>query len=161
METDDEVVERQKKTCPKRYRDRRRTNKSSYKCTTKCPKISSYSCLARCGNKLKSLSSGETTWSQNSVSCSIEHATSDRGLQPARATYVNERRQKQDESRFDFKNKPRKFPKDSNCLTWNPNNSDRFDERPLKHHSFVSEVSDVKHMERALLGCLMTFILEN
>ncbi|XP_067625140.1 uncharacterized protein [Eurosta solidaginis] len=36
-------------------------------------------------------------------------------------------------------------------------NSDRFDDRPIKHHSFVSEVPDVKHMERALLGLLDDF----
>ncbi|KAH8271724.1 hypothetical protein KR044_002948 [Drosophila immigrans] len=35
--------------------------------------------------------------------------------------------------------------------------SDKFDERPIKHHSFVSEVPDVKHMERALLGLLDDF----
>ncbi|KAH8412274.1 hypothetical protein KR009_000948 [Drosophila setifemur] len=41
-----------------------------------------------------------------------------------------------------------------------PNNSvhsDKFDDRPIKHHSFVSEVPDVKHMERALLGLLDDF----
>lgn len=32
-----------------------------------------------------------------------------------------------------------------------------FDRRPIKHHSFVSEVPDVKHMERALLGLLDDF----
>lgn len=32
-----------------------------------------------------------------------------------------------------------------------------FDERTLKHHSFVSEVPDVRHMERALLGLLEDF----
>ncbi|XP_033150842.1 cap-specific mRNA (nucleoside-2'-O-)-methyltransferase 1 [Drosophila busckii] len=35
--------------------------------------------------------------------------------------------------------------------------SDKFDDRPIKHHSFVSEVPDVKHMERALLGLLDDF----
>ncbi|KAM8715290.1 hypothetical protein ACLKA7_002356 [Drosophila subpalustris] len=35
--------------------------------------------------------------------------------------------------------------------------SDNFDDRPIKHHSFVSEVPDVKHMERALLGLLDDF----
>ncbi|KRF98320.1 uncharacterized protein Dwil_GK15138, isoform C [Drosophila willistoni] len=35
--------------------------------------------------------------------------------------------------------------------------SDKFDNRPIKHHSFVSEVPDVKHMERALLGLLDDF----
>ncbi|XP_017022192.1 putative uncharacterized protein DDB_G0286901 isoform X2 [Drosophila kikkawai] len=39
----------------------------------------------------------------------------------------------------------------------NNNNSDKFDDRPIKHHSFVSEVPDVKHMERALLGLLDDF----
>lgn len=34
-----------------------------------------------------------------------------------------------------------------------------FDQRPLKHHSFVSEVPDVRHMERALLGLLEDFHL--
>lgn len=37
------------------------------------------------------------------------------------------------------------------------NLSDKFDQRPIKHHSFVSEVPDVKHMERALLGLLNDF----
>lgn len=37
------------------------------------------------------------------------------------------------------------------------NLSDKFDQRPIKHHSFVSEVPDVKHMERALLGLLDDF----
>ncbi|XP_012157915.1 uncharacterized protein LOC101458926 isoform X2 [Ceratitis capitata] len=36
-------------------------------------------------------------------------------------------------------------------------NHDNFDNRPIKHHSFVSEVPDVKHMERALLGLLDDF----
>nr|XP_036225628.1 uncharacterized protein LOC106615038 isoform X3 [Bactrocera oleae]XP_036225629.1 uncharacterized protein LOC106615038 isoform X3 [Bactrocera oleae] len=36
-------------------------------------------------------------------------------------------------------------------------NVNEFDRRPIKHHSFVSEVPDVKHMERALLGLLDDF----
>ncbi|XP_039951596.1 uncharacterized protein LOC126752409 isoform X2 [Bactrocera neohumeralis] len=36
-------------------------------------------------------------------------------------------------------------------------NVNEFDHRPIKHHSFVSEVPDVKHMERALLGLLDDF----
>lgn len=32
-----------------------------------------------------------------------------------------------------------------------------FDSRSLKHHSFVTEVPDVRHMERALLGLLDDF----
>uniref|UniRef100_A0A182P940 Vesicle transport protein n=1 Tax=Anopheles epiroticus TaxID=199890 RepID=A0A182P940_9DIPT len=32
-----------------------------------------------------------------------------------------------------------------------------FSSRPLKHHSFISEVPDVRHMERALLGLLEDF----
>lgn len=32
-----------------------------------------------------------------------------------------------------------------------------FEERPLKHHSFISEVPDVRHMERALIGLLEDF----
>ncbi|XP_052863888.1 coiled-coil domain-containing protein 28B isoform X1 [Anopheles cruzii] len=32
-----------------------------------------------------------------------------------------------------------------------------FSTRPLKHHSFISEVPDVRHMERALLGLLEDF----
>lgn len=32
-----------------------------------------------------------------------------------------------------------------------------FSSRPLKHHSFLSEVPDVRHMERALLGLLEDF----
>lgn len=32
-----------------------------------------------------------------------------------------------------------------------------FDTRSLKHHSFISEVPDVRHMERALLGLLDDF----
>lgn len=36
-------------------------------------------------------------------------------------------------------------------------NANEFDHRPIKHHSFVSEVPDVKHMERALLGLLDDF----
>ncbi|XP_037927936.1 uncharacterized protein DDB_G0287625-like [Teleopsis dalmanni] len=35
--------------------------------------------------------------------------------------------------------------------------SSKFEDRPIKHHSFVSEVPDVKHMERALLGLLDDF----
>lgn len=33
-------------------------------------------------------------------------------------------------------------------------NSDHFNRRPIKHHSFVSEVPDVKHMEQTLF-CLL------
>lgn len=32
-----------------------------------------------------------------------------------------------------------------------------FETRSLKHHSFVSEVPDIRHMERALLGLLDDF----
>uniref|UniRef100_A0A182Y5T2 Uncharacterized protein n=1 Tax=Anopheles stephensi TaxID=30069 RepID=A0A182Y5T2_ANOST len=35
--------------------------------------------------------------------------------------------------------------------------SHNFSSRPLKHHSFISEVPDVRHMERALLGLLEDF----
>lgn len=35
--------------------------------------------------------------------------------------------------------------------------SHSFSSRPLKHHSFISEVPDVRHMERALLGLLEDF----
>lgn len=42
---------------------------------------------------------------------------------------------------------------DSNSIL--PN--DNFDDRPIKHHSFVSEIPDVKHMERALLSLLDDF----
>lgn len=37
------------------------------------------------------------------------------------------------------------------------NKSHSFTSRPLKHHSFTSEVPDVRHMERALLGLLEDF----
>ncbi|XP_055638779.1 uncharacterized protein LOC129776887 isoform X1 [Toxorhynchites rutilus septentrionalis] len=37
------------------------------------------------------------------------------------------------------------------------NKSYSFTSRPLKHHSFISEVPDVRHMERALLGLLEDF----
>lgn len=37
------------------------------------------------------------------------------------------------------------------------NKSHSFTSRPLKHHSFISEVPDVRHMERALLGLLEDF----
>lgn len=37
------------------------------------------------------------------------------------------------------------------------NKSHSFTSRPLKHHSFISEVPDVRHMERALLGLLDDF----
>ncbi|XP_055918248.1 coiled-coil domain-containing protein 28A isoform X3 [Eupeodes corollae] len=79
---------------------------------------------------IKSTSSGDTTRSRNSASCSIERTTSDKNTSSAKVTYVNERRQKpQDESRFEFKSRPRKLLK----------------------------VPDVKHMERALLGLLDDF----
>ncbi|XP_036329360.1 uncharacterized protein LOC118741476 isoform X1 [Rhagoletis pomonella] len=51
-------------------------------------------------------------------------------------------------------------PSPSNLNTSNGDSGsrlDKFDERPIKHHSFVSEVPDVKHMERALLGLLDDF----
>lgn len=37
------------------------------------------------------------------------------------------------------------------------NKSHSFTSRPLKHHSFISEVPDVRHMEKALLGLLEDF----
>ncbi|XP_030384225.1 myb-like protein D isoform X1 [Scaptodrosophila lebanonensis] len=49
-------------------------------------------------------------------------------------------------------NTPRKPPMQNASI-----HSDKFDDRPIKHHSFVSEVPDVKHMERALLGLLDDF----
>ncbi|XP_058453964.1 uncharacterized protein LOC131431978 isoform X1 [Malaya genurostris] len=53
-------------------------------------------------------------------------------------------------------------PSSSNAATANSssislNKSYSFTSRPLKHHSFVSEVPDVRHMERALLGLLDDF----
>ena len=39
------------------------------------------------------------------------------------------------------------------------NSNLKFEERSLKHHSFLSEVPDVRHMERALLGLLEDFHL--
>ncbi|XP_055375882.1 coiled-coil domain-containing protein 28A isoform X3 [Condylostylus longicornis] len=85
--------------------------------------------------KIKSESSNDetthTTRSPNSASasCSIEQTTSEKGQTTARVTYVNERRLRNDESRFDFKLPPRKFLKEP----------------------------DVKHMEQALLGLLDDF----
>lgn len=40
-----------------------------------------------------------------------------------------------------------------------PNSSSNlsFEARSLKHHSFISEIPDVRHMEQALLGLLDDF----
>uniref|UniRef100_A0A0K8TQ10 Hipothetical protein n=1 Tax=Tabanus bromius TaxID=304241 RepID=A0A0K8TQ10_TABBR len=129
METNDEVVERQK-LVPNDIETEEEQTSQVTSAPQSAPKSAPTPASPVVAAKLKSLSSGETTRSQNSASCSIEHATSDRGQQSARVTYINERRQKQDESRFDFKTKPRKF---------------------------LKEVPDVKHMERALLGLLDDF----
>ncbi|KAL5280938.1 CCDC28A family protein [Megaselia abdita] len=124
--------------------------------------------------KMKSVSSeGTTTRSHNSASCSIIEQSDPN----SKIYYVNERRPRpQDDSRFDFKGRPRKLLKDCSddpatddatealpSTNVNSSNasccivSDKFDDRPIKHHSFVSEVPDVKHMERALLGLLDDF----
>ncbi|KAL5280939.1 CCDC28A family protein [Megaselia abdita] len=78
--------------------------------------------------KMKSVSSeGTTTRSHNSASCSIIEQSDPN----SKIYYVNERRPRpQDDSRFDFKGRPRKL---------------------------LKEVPDVKHMERALLGLLDDF----
>uniref|UniRef100_A0A1I8P020 Coiled-coil domain-containing protein 28B n=2 Tax=Stomoxys calcitrans TaxID=35570 RepID=A0A1I8P020_STOCA len=49
------------------------------------------------------------------------------------------------------------YPGLMSSMNTSNNLSDKFDQRPIKHHSFVSEVPDVKHMERALLGLLDDF----
>ncbi|XP_055375880.1 coiled-coil domain-containing protein 28A isoform X1 [Condylostylus longicornis] len=119
--------------------------------------------------KIKSESSNDetthTTRSPNSASasCSIEQTTSEKGQTTARVTYVNERRLRNDESRFDFKLPPRKFLKENTNNVKGKSNSSvlsknhNSDDRTIKHHSFISEEPDVKHMEQALLGLLDDF----
>ncbi|KAJ6649887.1 Glutathione hydrolase-like YwrD proenzyme [Pseudolycoriella hygida] len=85
----------------------------------------------------KIFSSGETSKTQDSSNCSVGKGTSDSGPQSTRLIYLNERRQEKPE----FKPKPKKMQR----------------ARSLKHHSFLSEVPDVRHMERALLGLLDDF----
>lgn len=45
----------------------------------------------------------------------------------------------------------------NHLTTSNHHNNSTFGDRALKHHSFMSEVPDVRHMERALLGLLDDF----
>ncbi|XP_055850848.1 uncharacterized protein LOC129915369 isoform X1 [Episyrphus balteatus] len=171
MEPNDEVVERQK-LVPNDIETEEEPNSQVTTAPQSAPKSSAptpASPVTIPKVNIKSTSSGDTTRSRNSASCSIERTTSDKNTSSAKVTYVNERRQKsaQDESRFEFKSRPRKLLKEigdndasgSSVVIAPPalNNSDKFDDRPIKHHSFVSEVPDVKHMERALLGLLDDF----
>uniref|UniRef100_A0A1A9VI40 Coiled-coil domain-containing protein 28B n=1 Tax=Glossina austeni TaxID=7395 RepID=A0A1A9VI40_GLOAU len=158
MEQNDEVVERQKLVDVETEEDVTISAPKSVQTPASpvavVPKIS-----------IKSISSGDTTRSRNSASCSIERTiTSDKvGQTSAKVTYVNERRQRPHlhgtaDERFEFKSRPRKLLKGLiSSLNTSSLSSDKFDQRPIKHHSFVSEVPDVKHMERALLGLLDDF----
>lgn len=170
MEPNDEVVERQK-LVPNDVETEEEPNSQVTIAPQSAPKSAPTPASPVTIPKvnIKSTSSGDTTRSRNSASCSIERTASDKNTSSAKVTYVNERRQKtaQDESRFEFKSRPRKLLKEiggdtdasGNNIVISPalNNSDKFDDRPIKHHSFVSEVPDVKHMERALLGLLDDF----
>ncbi|XP_055850873.1 coiled-coil domain-containing protein 28A isoform X3 [Episyrphus balteatus] len=133
MEPNDEVVERQK-LVPNDIETEEEPNSQVTTAPQSAPKSSAptpASPVTIPKVNIKSTSSGDTTRSRNSASCSIERTTSDKNTSSAKVTYVNERRQKsaQDESRFEFKSRPRKLLK----------------------------VPDVKHMERALLGLLDDF----
>lgn len=101
----------------------------------------------------KIFSSGETSKTQDSSNCSVGKGTSDSGPQSTRLIYLNERKQEKAE----FKPKPKKVQRDVECTLPNSSSNLSFEARSLKHHSFLSEVPDVRHMERALLGLLDDF----
>ncbi|CAD7085974.1 unnamed protein product [Hermetia illucens] len=154
MEANDELVERQKLVPIDVEADNDLANRIAAGLPPTVP-ITGQITTSVASKRVKSVSSDETTRSQNSTS--IEQTNSGKAPPTSRIAYVNERRQKhQDDPRFDFQSRPRKILKDrndSNSIL--PN--DNFDDRPIKHHSFVSEIPDVKHMERALLSLLDDF----
>ncbi|GLV45713.1 uncharacterized protein CBL_02733 [Carabus blaptoides fortunei] len=93
-------------------------------------------------NKISS--SGDT--SQSSISRSVGRGflglgSTTHGSGSARVTYINEKRLGRDHS------KP---------TTARPRNVHKA-ERKVQHHCFLSEVPDVRHMERALIGLLDDF----
>ncbi|XP_055304244.1 coiled-coil domain-containing protein 28A isoform X1 [Sitodiplosis mosellana] len=97
-------------------------------------------------------SSGETSRTQDSSNCSVIKGATD----PPRLHYVNEREQRKQNDPKPDKNKPRKLPRGLQSNV-DAQSSASFDTRSLKHHSFISEVPDVRHMEKALLGLLDDF----
>jgi len=103
----------------------------------------------------KIFSSSETSRTQDSSNCSVTKGDAE----ATRLIFINERDRERDRERkqtesikSDKATKVKKITRDVD------NNLDvSFETRSLKHHSFVSEVPDVRHMERALLGLLDDF----
>lgn len=90
------------------------------------------------------ISSGET--SQSSITKSVGRGflgnTNAAGTGTARVTYINEKRLGKEQ------------PKNPAIR---PRNVHKVPERKVQHHCFLSEVPDVRHMERALIGLLDDF----
>ncbi|XP_036329362.1 coiled-coil domain-containing protein 28B isoform X3 [Rhagoletis pomonella] len=140
METNDEVVERQKLVSNDIDGEEDHNNLSTIPQSDPISVASPPSPTVPKIN-IKTMSSGDTTRSRNSASCSIERTSEKGQLTSAKVTYVNERRPRphlhgsasvgccSNDERLDFKSRPRKLLK----------------------------VPDVKHMERALLGLLDDF----
>ncbi|XP_011178345.1 uncharacterized protein LOC105209585 isoform X3 [Zeugodacus cucurbitae] len=140
METNDEVVERQKLVTNDIEGEEDINNHTTL---PKSAPISESILATAAVPKMitKNVSSGDTTRSRNSASCSIERTSEKGQLTSAKVTYINERRTRpnlhisasvsgcSNDERLEFKSRQRKLLK----------------------------VPDVKHMERALLGLLDDF----
>ncbi|XP_054742839.1 coiled-coil domain-containing protein 28B isoform X2 [Anastrepha obliqua] len=137
METNDEVVERQKLV----PNDIEGEEDHNHTAVSQSAPISAPNPVSPTVPKIniKNMSSGDTTRSRNSASCSIERTSEKGQLTSAKVTYVNERR-------------PRPHLH-GNTITGGGINDDLVKSRPRK----LLKVPDVKHMERALLGLLDDF----
>uniref|UniRef100_A0A6B2E4N1 Coiled-coil domain-containing protein 28B n=1 Tax=Phlebotomus kandelakii TaxID=1109342 RepID=A0A6B2E4N1_9DIPT len=107
----------------------------------------------------KVFSSGDTSRSQNSTTCSVGKGHTDAQQQSTKLTFVNERKLE-----AIAKAKAKKIhrdlpsPKTVQAPTHPVHSSNfSFADRPLKHHSFISDDGSVRNMERALLGLLEDF----
>uniref|UniRef100_A0A182SY15 Coiled-coil domain-containing protein 28B n=1 Tax=Anopheles maculatus TaxID=74869 RepID=A0A182SY15_9DIPT len=151
MECDDAAVERQKLVSNDEEDDQNTITNLSSSGQAKSVQTPISPVLS---NKL--FSSGETSRSQNSTSYSLGKGITNDAPLATKVNYVNERKAQ------DTKPKAKKIQRASSSST-----SSNLPDGPIApppavphasgHHSFISEVPDVRHMERALLGLLEDF----
>ncbi|XP_014086540.2 coiled-coil domain-containing protein 28B isoform X3 [Bactrocera oleae] len=141
METNDEVVERQKLVTNDIDGDEDINNHTTVpKSAPKSESILPTPAVPKM--IMKNMSSGDTTRSRNSASCSIERTSEKGQLTSAKVTYINERRTRPNLQ--------------ISASLGGCSNDERLDFKS-RHRKLLKEVPDVKHMERALLGLLDDF----
>ncbi|XP_004526673.1 coiled-coil domain-containing protein 28B isoform X4 [Ceratitis capitata] len=138
METNDEVVERQKLVPNDLEGEEEINNPSNISQAVKSATNLTSPAVPKM--IIKNMSSGETTHSRNSASCSIERTSEKGQLTSAKVTYINERRSRPNLN--------------GNISAGGCSSDDRI---AFKSQRKTLKVPDVKHMERALLGLLDDF----